>query len=259
MGQAQFQVQTGELAGRVFELPEGQAVTVGRHRNNAIALPDEHASRFHALVIHDRGRWLLSNIGAPINGTRIDGVLLTEQTELRDGQEVAVGDTRLRFALGSALRGGGGSGPPTPLEADELAALCEFMARSLEEADVRTLVRHALETVQRVTRATVTGFLNLDPDDPLLKVVWPERGQVDVQLSRHLNQRAPASPRRPARVCSRTATPFAFLCGQRTGNPSAPCTPTAIRACSTSGTGASARRSAATWPTSCTSRGRGER
>ncbi len=193
MTQAQLQVQTGELAGRVFDLTDGRAVTLGRHRNNAIVLPDDLTSRFHVLILCDRGRWLVGNIGTPVNGTRIDGVLLTEQTELRDGQEITIGDTRLRFALapdGAAPDRIGAPGPPTPLEADELAALCEFMARSVEEADARLLVRHALETVQRVTRATLTGFLNLDPDDPLPKVVWPERGQVDVPLSRHLNQRA---------------------------------------------------------------------
>jgi transcriptional regulator with PAS, ATPase and Fis domain len=64
-----------------------------------------------------------------------------------------------------------------------------FMAASVRENDARSLVRRALATVAAQTGAAITGFLSLDKDDPLPKIVLPETARVDIHLSRQLTQK----------------------------------------------------------------------
>src|SRR5262249_46934882 len=52
----------------------------------------------------------------------------------------------------------------------------------------RALIQLALETIHNQTGATVSGFLSLDQDDPLPRVVLPKLAQVDIHLSRQLTQ-----------------------------------------------------------------------
>ncbi|HJT77185.1 MAG TPA: sigma 54-interacting transcriptional regulator, partial [Gemmataceae bacterium] len=82
-----------------------------------------------------------------------------------------------------------GSGLRTILQADELSALCAFMTAAVEEDSPRALVERALATVHTHTWANVTGFLSLDPDEPLPKLVLPEKASVDTHLSRQLTRR----------------------------------------------------------------------
>ncbi|HKM56598.1 MAG TPA: sigma-54 dependent transcriptional regulator, partial [Isosphaeraceae bacterium] len=53
----------------------------------------------------------------------------------------------------------------------------------------RGLIHRALDTMLRQTQATVSGFLSLDAEDPLPKMICPENAQVDVHLSRQLTAR----------------------------------------------------------------------
>src|SRR5207244_6052869 len=119
---------------------------------------------------------------------------------------ISIGNTRLRFSLDSEVKENATATvsvpsqtaqPPTPvlpelsqtvLQADELTPLCQFMAAAVEETDPRALVRRALQTIHRQTAASITGFLSLDEDDPLPKLVMPESARVDVHLSRQLTQ-----------------------------------------------------------------------
>src|SRR5262249_20655517 len=71
-----------------------------------------------------------------------------------------------------------------------LTALCDFMAASVEETAPRALIGRALGLLQRQTGATVAGFLSLDEDDPLPKVVVPQPAQVDMHLSKQLTLKA---------------------------------------------------------------------
>jgi Nif-specific regulatory protein len=170
-----------------------------------IVLHDEHASRWHAEVFQEEGRWFIRDFGA-LNGTRVNGEPIAQQTPLENGQLIGIGKTSLRFTVEPgtdvvpttpeiASFPPRETPPPTPAELDqtvlrkdELTALCQFMAASLRETDPRALIQLALETVHHQTGASVTGFLNLDQDDPLPKLVLPKLARVDIHLSRHLTQ-----------------------------------------------------------------------
>jgi two-component system, NtrC family, response regulator HydG len=181
----------------VHELDPGRPVTLGRSRENAIILADEHASRVHARVEFADGRWLVTDLDSR-NGTRVDGEPITRPTLLADGAEIAVGDTTLRFQADGNEPVPESQGPSTRLsdtadgastthlQADELTNLCRFMSAAVQETDPRDLLRRALRVVLKQTRASLAGYLGLDPTDPVPKLVLPDEAKVDQHLSRQL-------------------------------------------------------------------------
>jgi Nif-specific regulatory protein len=195
-------MERGPGAPAVYELGARGLTSLGRNLQNTIVLFDEHASRWHAEIVHKDGRWFIRDLDTR-NGTRLDSVPVRGEAPLADGQEIVIGNTWLRFRVDPAGNGvaapdglrqpeevaGGPEFDTAVLQADELTALCRLMAALVEETDPRTLVRRALQTVHSQTGATVAGFLGLDPDDPLPKIVLPELARVDVQLSQYLTQK----------------------------------------------------------------------
>ncbi len=63
------------------------------------------------------------------------------------------------------------------------------MTASLSETTPHGLVTLALTTILRQTLANVAGFLSLDAEEPLFRLVLPAQAEVDTQLSRRLTQR----------------------------------------------------------------------
>jgi Nif-specific regulatory protein len=202
---ANLVIEAGQGEPRVCSLPSGRTITLGRHRNNVIVLHDEHASRWHAEVFQEDGRWFIRDFGA-LNGTRVNGEAIVRQAPLENGHVINIGKTSLRFSLEEGTddvgmthdlhdRARDEEAPPsiseldqTVLRKDELTALCHFMAASVRESDPRALIQLALEIIHSQTGASVTGFLSLDPDEPLPKTILPQLARVDIHLSRQLTQ-----------------------------------------------------------------------
>jgi Nif-specific regulatory protein len=202
---ARLTIEVGEGTPRACDLAEDTPVTLGRSRDNTINLQDEHASRQHARIFFDNGRWLIEDFET-LNGTRVDGTPVEGQAPLGNGQHISIGDMRLRFTLAgedSPVSPGNGAGCPaevsktpsswersqTVLRGDELPAVYALMAASMDETDPRALIRRALATVLSQTGAAISGFLSLDRDDPLPKIVLPESARVDFHLSKQLTQK----------------------------------------------------------------------
>ncbi len=203
MMQARLILEAGEGTPNVCRLAPDRVCTLGRNRSNSIILADKHASRWHAEVVHEDGRWLLRDCGT-LNGTRRNGERLQRPTPLMHGDEIGIGDTLLRFLVegdpDNAIS-------PTPIEVDipanlpadepssktlllpdELSALCLFMKSSLRETAPQSLVTRALTTLLNQTGASTVGYLGFDPDD-LPRLVLPRQAQIDAHLSRQLTQR----------------------------------------------------------------------
>jgi Nif-specific regulatory protein len=204
---ARLIIEEGHGTPSACDLDQDHPVSLGRSHENQIVLHDEHASRWHARISWEEGRWILRDLNTR-NGTRVNGVRIGAQAVLADDQAIGIGDIRLRFVLDGAenacitpsqavgafpppieLTGDPGSSESTILLPDELTALYTFMADSVEQSDPQPLVERALQTIVQQTRATLAGFLSLDPDNPLPKKVVPEMARVDVQLSRQLTQK----------------------------------------------------------------------
>ncbi|HVL11603.1 MAG TPA: FHA domain-containing protein, partial [Gemmata sp.] len=102
---ARLTLEAGDTAPAAVDLLPGHPVTLGRSRDNTIVLRDELASRLHAKVYYEDGRWLLRDFG--LNGTRLDGQRVNGAVELADGKKISIGEVVLRFNLGKAT-------PPAP-------------------------------------------------------------------------------------------------------------------------------------------------
>ncbi len=199
---ARLSIEAGEGTPTLCDLPPDRVVTLGRNRSNTIILQDKHASRWHAEIVYEEGRWLIRDCGT-LNGTRRNGERLQAPTPLRHGDEIGIGDTVLRFLLEGEPDN---AASPTPVEvelppepdeepssktillADELGALCTFMKAALREAAPQGLVSRALTTLLNQTQATTAGYLGFDPGDPP-RLVLPHKAQIDAHLSRQLTQR----------------------------------------------------------------------
>jgi len=189
-----------------YPLDEVVPITLGRSRENTVVLLDELASRRHACVFFDHGKWIVRDLDS-LNGTYLDDERLTTPAPLNDGAKVRIGEVVFRAhipkhevladdsadhtipnaVLPAAEEPGGSSG--TLLLSDELTALCRFMSKAVGENDPRDLLRRGLKVVLRQTKATLAGYLALDASDPLPKVVLPDEAQVDAHLSRQLTHR----------------------------------------------------------------------
>jgi len=92
---ARITLEAGECLPQTLELSPGQPITLGRSRDNTIVLRDELASRLHAKIFFEDGRWHLRDFG--LNGTRLDGARVNGAVELSDGRKIKIGDVVLRF------------------------------------------------------------------------------------------------------------------------------------------------------------------
>jgi predicted component of type VI protein secretion system len=79
----------------VLALPAG-AATVGRHPVCGCLVTEPSVSRRHAELRRDGERWLLRDLGSR-NGTRLNGVPVTGEVEVRPGDQISLGAVRYRL------------------------------------------------------------------------------------------------------------------------------------------------------------------
>ncbi len=81
----------GPLAGHRFAF-EGEALTLGRSTDNSVTIPSAGVSRKHARIEYaNGGYWLMPE--NTVNGSRVNGELVTEPRQLADRDQVAIGDS----------------------------------------------------------------------------------------------------------------------------------------------------------------------
>jgi transcriptional regulator with GAF, ATPase, and Fis domain len=201
---ARLAVLDGDARPTEVDLAPDRPISIGRSRDNTVVLPTEdQASRLHARLYFENGRWLLRDFG--LNGTRIDDARVNQVAELADGNVIRIGAVRFRFQLPEPPRSGSGvrsastvTDPPTGADpgarparwtADELTALNQFMTAAVEARDLPELGRAAVQSLFYQTGAAVVGLFTLDPSDPIPKALWPESAKVDDHLARMLTRR----------------------------------------------------------------------
>lgn len=75
---------------------DADVFVVGRTADCNLRIEEPLASRQHFEIVRDRGRYLIQDRGSR-NGTTLNGEKLTAKRELKDGDEIGVGGTRLKF------------------------------------------------------------------------------------------------------------------------------------------------------------------
>src|SRR5215210_3154171 len=75
---------------------EGIRLMLGRAPNCDCVLPEECVSRHHAQLWREGERWLLRDLGSR-NGTRVNGMRVTEGVEVRPGDRLSLGGAAYRL------------------------------------------------------------------------------------------------------------------------------------------------------------------
>src|SRR5439155_11092955 len=91
-------IDVGIGAGREWTFGGDETIRLGRSKGSTIVVHDQHASRRHAEIYPQKGRWFLHDCDS-VNGTRLNGKRISADCALHDGQEIRIGDTRLRVFL----------------------------------------------------------------------------------------------------------------------------------------------------------------
>jgi tetratricopeptide (TPR) repeat protein len=92
---------SGPKAGEEFLLNEEEYV-IGRSTDNPICIPDSSVSRRHVQVRKLGAGWVVSDLGSG-NGTLLNGEPLADETVLKDGDVITMGDSELQFSPGSGF------------------------------------------------------------------------------------------------------------------------------------------------------------
>ena len=94
----------GPAQGQEFPLT-GDELVIGRASDNAISIPDTSVSRKHVLIRKTPEGWAASDMGSG-NGTMVNGETIAQETPLKPGDAITLGDTELKFESGAAAPGG---------------------------------------------------------------------------------------------------------------------------------------------------------
>ena len=81
--------------GDPLTIPLGRGdVSIGRSADNTLALPDAFCSSHHAVLVFEAGRALIRDAGSK-NGIFVNGKRVAGEVEIRPGDEILLGQTRL--------------------------------------------------------------------------------------------------------------------------------------------------------------------
>ena len=109
---------------------------IGRDEHCEIVLPFQSVSGEHALLQFKEGGYVLEDLGST-NGTKINGLTPMVAATLYDGDEIALGDARLRFAE-----------EPSPGFSAELSGREEEAAPSIAMRNLQQLADEAARTTR---------------------------------------------------------------------------------------------------------------
>ena len=202
---ARLALVDGDARPNTVDLAPERPISIGRSRDNTVVLPgEEQASRLHARVYFENGRWLLRDFG--LNGTRVNDARVNQIAELSNGNEIRIGGVRFRFQVPEP-----GAAPPSVTQTvsdrssagetlncpapgprwtvDELSAMNQFLGAAIEARDAMELARTAIQSLFYQTGAAMVGYFSLDPSDPVPKMIWPESAKPDESLARQLTRR----------------------------------------------------------------------
>ncbi len=92
-----LRVMSGPDEGRRYEVREDQSeVVIGRSPDCEITIDDQNASRRHGLVKRTMHGFTVQDLGSK-NGVLVNGTRIQEPKELKDGDEIQLGGTRIMF------------------------------------------------------------------------------------------------------------------------------------------------------------------
>ena len=98
----------GLLVGNVADFSE-KLIRIGRGEENELCLMTDGVSRRHAQIRRDDdGRWMLSDLGST-NGIKVNGVRISGEVEIREGDDIEIGEQCMRIDLSDEESASGGT------------------------------------------------------------------------------------------------------------------------------------------------------
>lgn len=126
----QLVIVRGRGAAEAIKLVDG-VTTVGRHDDCQLRIKSSQVSRRHCEIFEKKGLLLVKDLGSS-NGTYVNGKRIEEQRVLEPGDELTIGQVKLRVAkLGEVSA----SAAPRPQSAPGDTAVVEAIAGSGGEDD----------------------------------------------------------------------------------------------------------------------------
>ena len=96
---ASLRAESGIDDGKSWGISEGE-VAIGRDAACKIALGDPKASGYHAKIKKQNNSWIIMDLGSS-NGTFKNGIQITGQQDIDEGDLIKIGDTVLSFSQNS--------------------------------------------------------------------------------------------------------------------------------------------------------------
>jgi predicted component of type VI protein secretion system len=110
---ANITISNGEQKNTTVSVEAGGEIKIGRALDNALAIGDSRASRYHARVVSQGDAFLLEDLEST-NGTRVNDRPVTRRI-LSQGDVIQIGKTRMTFSLNSGpARAATPAPPPVP-------------------------------------------------------------------------------------------------------------------------------------------------
>ena len=150
---SKLRITRGSLSSGAQEvLLEGDGpLVLGRSQECDLRLADQKASRRHASISADNGKFVLEDLGSS-HGTAVNGRKLSAPAVLENGDEIVMGQTTLVFVEASA----------TPEEGDAASeAVEESQGVAKEFEHLQGLYREDVMTLKRRIHEDILGRLNL--------------------------------------------------------------------------------------------------
>ncbi|MFO0423351.1 MAG: FHA domain-containing protein [Planctomycetia bacterium] len=186
---AALELRIAGRAGPTFALDPACDNTLGRAQDASVVLADRLASRIHAAVRFEDGRWMIRDLGSR-NGTWVDGAQIAAQP-LTDGAVIRIGTAELAFRITrpapSSRSTAGGEpqlvkcGPVAQLEGSVLRRssigssddarrpllLYQASIRLLSSRSTRETIGATLELAAEHCGAASVGWFNVRAEDRL--------------------------------------------------------------------------------------------
>mgnify|MGYP001435495314 CR=1 FL=1 len=147
-------VRRGGRWSDVLRLAPNQPAIIGRASNNSIAIRSHQASRRHAEVRWDGGRWWLRDLGSR-NGTRVGGMpLVGAARALTDGDQIEIAGCTLTFVtrISDALA----SPPLTHSSGDAAATDDQLTLQGFASSEITHRLHESRYLAQRPSAETGT-------------------------------------------------------------------------------------------------------
>ena len=90
-------VTNGEGKGLYCVIKEGDESSVGRNLECSIPVPDIKLSRIHCIIRNEEGTFQILDNNSR-NGTYLNGKKIELMSELKDGDVIEIGDTKIKFS-----------------------------------------------------------------------------------------------------------------------------------------------------------------